>query len=148
MLKFLSIPVFLFFFTTSLTAQSVGIGAQFGDPTGLSLRINNKAALSYDILAAWDVDDYFFVNVHGLWEHTLAPAPKLNYYYGPGIFAGFRDNDRRKDENGYAGLSGTLGLNCYIQKLEIFGQITPRLVLVPFTDGDIGGGIGVRFYLN
>jgi hypothetical protein len=132
-----------------LKAQSVGIGGQFGDPSGLSLRINNAGALNYDILAAWDFDDYFFVNLHGLWEQSLAPAPQLNYFYGPGIFMGFRDRGRWEDDDVYLGLSGTLGLNVYIQqRLEIYGQVTPRLALVPDTDGDVGGGIGLRFYFK
>jgi hypothetical protein len=143
------ITVTLFFLAFGFArAQTVGIGGQFGDPSGVTLRINNAGALNYDLLAAWDFDDYFFFNLHGLWEHNLAPAPKLNYFYGPGAFIGFRDRGRWEDEDVFLGLSGTIGLNIYIQKLEIFGQVTPRLALVPGTDGDVGGGIGLRFYLK
>jgi hypothetical protein len=148
MFRILPATIVLFFFSQVAFSQSLGIGAQFGEPTGLTLRINNKAALGYDILAAWDFDNYLFVNVHGLWEHPLSGAPKVNYFYGPGVFAGFRERGRWKEDESFVGASATIGLNVYIQKLEIFGQLTPRLALAPFTDGDIGGGIGVRFYLN
>ena len=131
-----------------IQAQHVGIGAQFGEPTGITLRINNGGALGYDILAAWDLDNYFFINVHGLWEHRLAPSPRIGYFYGPGVFAGVRERGKWEDNDVYLGVSGTIGLNVYIQKLEIFGQITPRLAIAPGTSGDIGGGIGLRFYFN
>lgn len=129
-------------------SQSVGIGAQFGDPTGITLRINNSAGLSYDILAAWNVNDYFLVNVHGLWNHTLAPNPRLTYFYGPGLFAGVRERGRWEEDDVYLGISGTIGLSLYIQRLELFGQLTPRLSVAPGTNGDVGGGLGLRFYLN
>lgn len=143
------ILLFTFFIATlALSAQSVGIGAQFGDPTGLSLRFNRVGNLNYDVLAAWDFDDYFFVNVHGLWEHSLANEPRMNYFYGPGAFIGVRERGRWRDNAGAFGISGTVGLNIYIKKLEIFAQITPRLAIIERTDGNIGGGVGVRFYVK
>jgi hypothetical protein len=135
--------------SSELYAQRVGIGGQIGDPSGISLRFQNGSALGYDILAAWDLDDYFFVNVHGLWEHSLSEAPRIHYFYGPGAFLGLRDNGRNdNDDDIYLGVSGALGLNLYIQRLEIYAQVNPRISVVPGTDGDIGGGIGVRFYFK
>jgi hypothetical protein len=133
---------------TSLQAQTLGIGGQFGDPTGLSVRLNNQGGINYDILASWDFDDYFFLNVHGLWDKSLMKGPNLSFFYGPGIFLGIRDREQR-DDDVIAGLSGSLGLSLYFnQKLELFAQVNPRLVLIDETDGDVGGGIGLRFYIN
>ncbi len=133
---------------SSLQAQTLGIGAQFGDPTGLSVRLNNQGGINYDIIASWDFEDYFFANVHGLWDKSLMKSPNLSFFYGPGLFIGIRDRESRKDDV-IAGLSGSIGLSLYFNKrLELFAQVNPRLVLVDETDGDVGGGIGLRFYVN
>ncbi len=130
-------------------AQQFGIGAQFGEPTGLSLRINNAGNMNLDMLAAWNFDNYFFFNLHGLWERpVVSDLPKFHYFYGPGAFVVLRDYKRDYDEEISLGISGTLGLNLYLGRFEIFGQLTPRLTLVKSTNGDIGGGIGGRFYFN
>lgn len=152
----------LFFSTLALvllflpaTAQrpsgSVGIGAQFGSPTGLSLKIYQPTGLSTDILAAWDLDDFFFLNVHGLIERHIDADQRFHYFVGPGVFAGIRDTgaDDDLDNNSFAaGISGTAGLNFIIGRVEIFGQITPRLELIEETDGAIGGGGGIRVYFD
>ena len=148
---FLFSIIFLSLSTGKLIAQQVGIGAQFGEPTGLTVRINNAGGVNLDMLAAWYFDQYFFFNVHGLWERRLIKdLPKLNYFYGPGAFIVLHDRyrDRYNDQEVSLGISGSIGLNVYLGRVEIFGQLTPRLALVRSTYGNIGGGIGGRFYLN
>lgn len=145
--------LFAILFTTNLAAQrssgAVGIGAQFGQPTGLTVKIYEPRGISTDILAAWDLDDFFFLNVHGLFERHLGNSGNFHYFVGPGGFIGIRDS--KGGESGSSndvalGISGTLGLNVMVGIAEIYGQITPRLELVKETKGDIGGGVGVRFY--
>jgi hypothetical protein len=139
--KLITLSIFTFFYL-GLFSQKVGLGAHFGEPTGLTLRLNNERPMCVDILAAWDLDDYFFINVHGLWQKPLGSSPDFRFFYGPGVFAGFRE----KNDDGFLGFSGSLGLSLFVERIEIFGQITPRLSLSPDTDGDVGGGAGLRFY--
>jgi hypothetical protein len=127
------------------SAGSVGIGGQIGSPSGITLKIYNPRGFSYDFLAAWNLDDFFFLNIHGLLEHHIGPTQRLHFFYGPGAFIGIRDRPNRDDEV-EAGISGSFGIGFVIDRLEFFGQITPRLALVPSTDGEIGGGVGLRFY--
>ncbi|WP_228350499.1 hypothetical protein [Rhodocaloribacter litoris] len=129
-------------------AGAVGLGAQIGEPSGVSLMVYRPRAMSYDFLAAWDLDDFFFFNVHGLYEHHLDRREQVHLYYGPGVFIGFRDRPRDRDDETVAGLSGRLGLGFLIDRFEIYGQITPRLAVTPATDGDIGGGVGFRFFFD
>lgn len=143
--------VFVAAFTTAGLAQRLGVGAQFGDPTGLSLRINNAGKVNLDMLASWYYDRYFFFNVHGLWEQPVAKnVPNFHYFYGPGAFIYVYDRGNPRyydDEEIGLGISGTIGLNVYLGRhFEIFGQLTPRLSIFRGTYGDIGGGIGARFY--
>lgn len=132
-------------------AGSWGIGAHFGEPTGLTLKTYTgtpsrmgRTFNAYDILLGWDFDDYFFVNAHALHEARLGDSP-LNYFLGPGLFLSFHDRGRNEDRVGF-GISGQFGINYYVERFELFAQLTPRLRLVESTDGDMGGGIGVRYY--
>lgn len=128
-----------------------GIGIQFGDPSGLSMRIYQPARMSADILLAWDLDDFFFANVHGTWEKSISGSGNFNFFYGPGVFIGLRERYNRRlfdgNDDVNLGVSGTLGFNCYVDRFEIYLRLTPRLLLIDRTDADVGGGLGFRFYL-
>lgn len=140
----------------NLNAQkggSVGVGFQVGDPTGLNLHFRGTKPLRLDILLAWDINDdkhdFFFVNVHGLWFKPLnTSSPQFNFYYGPGAFIGLREYRGRFDDDDEVviGASGNFGLNMEIERFDIFLQATPRLSLIPDTDFDMGGGLGLRFF--
>lgn len=138
--------VFTFSAAAQRSAGSAGIGAQFGQPTGLTLKIYNPSGMSIDFLAAWDLSDFFFLNVHGLYERPLGSTDNLFYFVGPGAFIGVRDRGEFRDDDVALGISGTLGLSIVFGPVELFGQVTPRLELVERTDGDVGGGAGFRFY--
>jgi hypothetical protein len=136
----------LFLSGSSLMAQkgTVGLGLQVGDPSGVTLKFRNVGKANLDILGAWDLDDYLFVNVHWLYEKRLGGSRSANFFYGPGFFVAFREY--RGDDYLGLGLSGTFGLNVYLDQFELFAQLTPRLQVIDQTDGDLGGGIGIRFY--
>lgn len=131
-----------------IRSGSVGLGLQVGDPSGLTLKFYNGGKASVDILAAWDLNDYLFLNVHALYHKPLGGARNVNFFYGPGAFLAFYEGNRRYDDDDYlgAGISGNLGLSVFFDRFELFGQITPRLQVIERTNGDLGGGIGLRFY--
>lgn len=128
------------------TPGSISLGAQIGAPTGVSVGIYGARALSYDILAAWDLDDFFYLNVHGLYDRVIADPPGTSLFYGPGVFIGLRDRKPNNDEVAL-GVSGTFGLRYRYDRLEFYARLTPRLALLEKTDVDIGGGFGIRFFL-
>ncbi len=125
---------------------AIGIGGQIGEPSGLTVKVYNPSAVSFDVLAAWESDDFFYVNGHGIYERHLDNSGNVHFFFGPGAFVGFRDRPRDQDDDVVAGISGTLGLNLLIDRFEIYGQLTPRLAVTPNTNGDLGGGVGARFY--
>lgn len=138
---------------TPVQAQRVpgalGIGGQVGDPSGVTLKVYNPNRLSYDFLAAWDLDDFFFLNLHGLYERPLEleNTSGLEYFFGPGGYVGVKDRPAGRDDDVVFGISGRLGINIPLEnRFEFYAQITPRINLVPDTDGDLGGGLGVRYY--
>lgn len=130
-------------------SPSVGIGFQVGAPTGLNLQFYRAGGMSTDLLFAWDLHNFFFVNIHGLWDHHLDRADRVHFYYGPGLFLGIHDRKYREefgDNNPVFGVSGNFGLNVVFGRAELFGQLTPRLAVTPGTDFDLGGGAGLRFF--
>lgn len=136
--------------STPIHAQSpagrVGLGGQIGDPSGITLKVYQRPGFAYDLLAAWDLDQFFFLNAHALYETPIPDSP-LRYYLGPGILIGFRDDHPFRDQDEVVvGISGQFGLNFFVEQFEVFLQLTPRLHVIPDTDGDIGGGVGLRYY--
>jgi hypothetical protein len=140
-----------FFFLNSISAQrpspSFGLGFQAGDPTGLSLQFYKDRGVTTDILLAYDLNDFFFINIHGLWNVHLDRSGHFHFFYGPGGFIGIRDNKPEGvRDDVVAGISGNFGLNFVINRVEFFGQATPRFALTPGTRFEMGGGVGMRFF--
>lgn len=142
-----SLTIFTVFSThAQRTRGDVGIGIQAGQPTGFSLMVYNPRAMSFDLLAAWDLDDYYFVNIHGLFISHLDRSGIVHLMYGPGGYAGIKDVAEGGKDVVEAGISGSLGLGFMIGKLELYGRVTPRLRLTNSTDLDVGGGVGFRIF--
>ncbi len=131
--------------------HAFGIGFQAGNPTALALQFYEAHGMSTDILLAYNLEDFLFVNIHGLWNTHLDDKGLVHLFYGPGGFIGVRDRGRLISDKRYdkvvAGISGNFGLNVVLGRVEIFGQVTPRLSLTPGTDFNLGGGVGLRFYI-
>lgn len=128
------------------TSGSVGLGGQVGAPTGVTLKLYNAGGPSYDVLAAWDLDDFFFLNVHAQFNRPIEAenVEGLEWFIGPGAYVGVVD---RVEDEAVLGISGRVGLNYVLdQRFEFFLQVTPRFDLVPETDADVGGGVGFRYY--
>ena len=125
-------------------AGDLGIGGQIGEPSGVTLKIYQRPGLAYELLAAWDLDAFFFLNGHALYERPIPDSP-LHYYLGPGAIIGIaEDNDGGSDL--VIGISGQVGIDFFVERFEVFLHLTPRLSIIPQTDGEVGGGIGLRYY--
>lgn len=145
------LPVFIFFcFSASAFGQrpahSTGIGFQAGNPTGLTIQFYRDHGVSTDFLFAYNYNNFFFMDVHGLWNAHLDPGGHLHFFYGPGGFLGIQRYRNEQPSDFVAGFSGALGLNLVVSRLEFFGQVTPRLEVTPATNLFWGGGVGIRFY--
>lgn len=129
--------------TAQSPAGDFGVGGQLGEPSGVSIKFYQRPGFAYEVLAAWDLDDFFFLNGHALYEKAVPDSP-LRYYLGPGVLIGIREN--APDDDFVIGISGEFGVNFFLERYEVFLHLTPRLGVIPDTDGDVGGGIGLRYY--
>ena len=118
------------------------IGAQVGDPTGLALKIGGGSGAVL-VGVGWDFAGDDAINVEGhylLGSRGLPGNRQIRWFYGPGVFASF--GDTRKDA---FGVSVGVGLETeLVDRVEIFGLVSPRLQLIDETNFDAGGGLGVR----
>lgn len=149
----LAFIVALFLVAGSAQAQRVpgalGVGGQVGNPSGVTLKVYNPNSISFDLLAAWDQSDFLFLNAHGLYERpiNLENVSGIEYFFGPGAFVGIQDRGGERDDDVEFGVSARGGINIpLIDHFEIYAQVTPRISLSPSTEGDLGAGVGVRYY--
>jgi len=124
--------------------RRIGVGVEVGQPTGLTLLLVSPRAFDLEFLAAWDFDNFLFVNAHALWRREVEDYRRLFAIYGPGAYLGFRDS---RDEDVVLGVSGRFGAAYVFEPFEVYVQVTPRVDVVPETEFHVGGGFGFRFYL-
>ena len=137
----LSLLALLLLLTPAVAAQT-SIGAQVGDPTGLSLKVGQGSGAIL-VAVGWDFSGDDAINVEGhylLRSRGIQGNPQVRFFYGPGLFASF--GDIQKDR---FGVNVAVGLETeLVDAIEVYGLVSPRLQLIDETDFDVGGGLGIR----
>ena len=139
MKKILLILSFFVTFGILPVAGDVGVGVILGSPTGISALFGNRVALA----AAWSLPAeriHLHADVWLLRQRLIDP---VDWYLGVGgkvqLASGDSDDVR-------AGIRIPVGLQWYVlPRLELFGEIVPGMRLIPSTDFDLDGGVGIRF---
>lgn len=151
--------------TAALTAPAlhaeppdgVGVGAIFGEPTGLTAKwwLNNEAAI--DLAAAWELsgDDEFQLHAdYLLHRHDWVSIPDLNattpVYFGVGARVKFEDDDHQGNDDDVFGFRFPIGIAIRPNgtQLEFFAEIVPILDVAPDSDFDLNAAIGGRYYFG
>lgn len=133
------------------TSGAAGLGGQVGDPSGLTLKVYNANSASYEVLAAWSsINDFFFLNGHALFETPISAEnveQPLDWFIGPGAFIGTFESGGPFAGEVALGISGTVGIEMVLaDHFELYIRATPRFAFAPETRGDLGGGLGLRYY--
>lgn len=149
---------FLFFFaaliflTIDVKAQASpekgqkAIGLMVGDPTGISFKSWTGSKNAFDLGVAWSLSNTDAISVHGdyLWHAWIDDVEKgkLALYYGIGARVLITDNDSN------VGARIPLGINYLLEDapIDFFIEIAPIINVLPDTDADGDGAIGIRFY--
>ncbi len=144
----LSIITATLLLSSGLLAQpdngSVGVGLQLGQPSGLSVGVYKPDGMGLDVLAAWDLNDFLYLNAHGVF--SSGDGSPFRIFYGPGAYVGLYERGNNEDEV-RVGVSATGGVSVFLGPFEIYARVTPRLRLLESTDVAIGGGLGLRLFL-
>jgi hypothetical protein len=103
------------------------LGVILGAPTGLSGKVS-------------------LANNHALDFAIGAPQP-LKLYYGIGARVGFFEHEKHRDDDLKLGVRGPIGVSYSITNpnLQFFGELALILNIVPASDVDVDGAIGVRY---
>ena len=140
-------------FALPLAAADVGLGVIVGEPTGLSLSLENRLAFG----AAWSFRNY--VHFHGDYLFIREGLPELEsefskpvgWYLGLGgkvrLFTRDEDKNNSADSAVGLGVRVPVGLTFYpTPDLELFLELVPGIALFPDTELDADAGIGIRYH--
>jgi hypothetical protein len=134
--------------SASAGAHEFGLGAIIGEPTGINGKIWSGDYSAVDFAMAWSLDDDDAFNFHaGYLVHDYGvfnvTRGRLPLYYGIG-------GRVLNASDTHLGLRGVLGLNYLFARspVDLFFEIAPVLDIVPETEMDLEGGVGMRFYFR
>ncbi|MBN2486419.1 MAG: hypothetical protein JXB34_10640 [Bacteroidales bacterium] len=143
-------PILSFFLSLNAFAQEgkFGLGIIVGEPTGLSAKVWTSQTNAFDAALAWRVNHRYgdALQLHASFlKHSFGlidvEKGRLPFYFGIGAKV-ILANDP------LVGVRIPLGIS-YIfadAPLDLFLEIVPVLNLIPSTDFDVDGGIGIRYY--
>ncbi len=133
---------------TTAVAGDMGAGLMAGEPTGLSCKVWSGSRTAFDVAAGWSLGSEGWIYVHGdyLWHRydlEVDVRGALPFYFGIGGRVLLHDGDSSK-----LGVRIPVGLDYLTEdrRFDFFLELAPIINLVPDTDFDISGGIGVRYY--
>jgi hypothetical protein len=127
-------------------SRDFGLGIQLGEPTGINGKLWTGRENAVDFTVAWSFQgrDEMVMQADYVW-HSFDVFPvssgELPLYFGIGGRALMSDDP-------VLGVRIPVGLAYMFEStpLDIFMEIAPILNVIPSTDFDVGGGLGVRFW--
>lgn len=145
----ISLFVFIALSTTQVNAQSQGekaIGLMIGDPTGVTFKSWTSSKNAIDVGAAWSLENNGGISLHAdyLW-HSWFDVEKgdFAFYYGVGARVRLIENN-----DSSIGVRVPLGVNYLFTEVPLgfFVEIAPIVDLIPNTDANGDGVLGIRYY--
>lgn len=119
------------------------LGLIVGEPTGLSAKFWTDGNTAFDLGLAWSFSGQGSMHIHSSYlVHNTMDNPEIALYYGLGGRLLMQDDVK-------IGARIPLGLQYIIpeSRLGLFFELAPLINLLPNTDFDINGGLGLRYFL-
>ena len=145
--------LFVLVFTLSMTLNAftqdhgIGVGVILGNPTGLSAKMWTSEKTALDAAAAWSFLGEGYIHMHAdflLHSYAIDVAQgALPVYFGLGGRVRLGADTR-------IGVRVPLGIAYQFEDapFDVFFEIAPILDLLPATDFDVNGAIGLRYFLQ
>jgi hypothetical protein len=122
--------------------SSIGLGIIVGEPTGFSIKIGKPIALG----VAWSFNNHFHIHAD-YWIINSVLASPVDWFLGVG--GKFTIKSSPKESSLNVGFRIPVGMQWFFApQFELFAEIAPGFMFIPETAFDIGGGIGIRFYIG
>lgn len=131
-----------------------GVGFQVGAPTGINAKYWLTDTHAVDGAFGWSPYSHASAQIHAdfLFNNfnLLSPSSgRMPVYYGAGVFGRFR-NDGRSSLGGFRfpiGISYMFdGTTIAGMPVDIFGEVAPEAIVVPFVRIGIDGMVGFRVW--
>lgn len=121
------------------------LGVVLGEPTGVSIQVWQSGRTSIDGALAWSLGRNDKIHIHADYlkhDQLSVDRGSLTFFYGIGARAILADDAR-------FGARIPVGLHYIIpdSRITLFFEVAPIFDLMPATDFDVNGGIGVRYIL-
>ena len=141
------LSIALFVATAAAAHADAGLGIVLGQPTGISGRMDTSATTAFDAALAWRMGNSKYVIVHAdhLWIKPKLVGPSsinADLYYGVGAILSLPESD----------VGGALRLPVGVSRkfkdpdLELFAELAIAFLVIPDTDFDVVGGVGLRWW--
>ena len=131
--------------STTYAQKSFGLGIILGEPSGLSAKLWTGGNNAFDFAAAWSFkgDGNLLLQADYVWHSGLnnSSSGKFLLYYGIGARIIFSNDPD-------VGVRVPIGLDYLFGSapIDIFVEVVPVLDLIPSTNFNLNGGIGIRFW--
>jgi len=124
--------------------KNFGIGAMFGEPTGVTVKVWSGNNVAFDVGGAWSLassDQDLHLHASMLFHSWFNDRPNVAFYYGIGGRILFADDSK-------IGVRIPFGLTYVMGRLplDLFVEVAPILDLVPDTGFAGNGAVGARIY--
>lgn len=134
--------------TVKAQQSGFGIGVIIGEPTGISAKLWTENSAAFDAGIAWSLEDERHMHLHGdflFHRSNIAGIKKgkLLPYYGIGGRVQFGEKNK-------VGVRVPFGINYVFERshFDVFLEIVPLLDIVPASEFDLDGAIGIRYFFG
>ena len=121
-------------------------GIILGEPTGLSAKFWTSWNMAIDFGAAWSFQNDGHFHIHGDYlfhnfDFIDVDSGSLPVYFGIGARVRLQEDDSR------VGIRIPMGLEYIMESYPVgfFLEVVPIVDIAPETEGDVNGGLGVRY---
>jgi len=129
--------------TVAVQSAGLGLGVIIGEPTGLSCKLWTGSSTAIDGVAAWSFGKKGTLHLHSdyLFHNFNLIKDNIPIYYGIGGKIKFAEKSE-------AGIRIPFGIDFMLTEapIDIFFELVPLVGLVPATDFEVNGGIGIRYF--
>ena len=130
------------------TDRPFGLGIIIGEPTGISAKLYLSRANALQGALAWSLQGNNDIQIDGdylfhRYDWITVEKGQLPVYFGIGGGVSFREH-----ADDIVGIRFPIGLDYIFEDvpLDVFVQLVPIFEIVPSTDVELNGALGIRFF--
>ncbi len=125
-----------------------GLGAVFGEPTGISAKnwVAPENAVDAGLAWAFGKGGMFHIHMDYLWHFRDVIRSQERFV----LYAGIGGRVAFGSEPGIMGVRIPVGIEFWPRgiPLDVFMEVAPILDVVPSTTGSLNGGVGIRYFFR